>query len=244
MPPPPRSNRAYRVVARIVRPVLFACTRPQWSGVEHLPRDRGFIAAVNHVTVLDPLTTAHYLYDHGFAPRILAKDSLFRVPVLGRVLRAVEQVPVYRGTSRAGDALRDAVTALAAGECVVIFPEGTLTREPDMWPMAAKTGVARLALATRAPVVPIAQWGTHRVIARYGKVPRPFPRKPVTVVAGPPVDLSDLYDRATDAGALREATERVMDAITAMLEQVRGEPSPPERFVWRRGAGTAGGGRE
>ena len=153
-------------------------------------------------------------------------------------------MPVYRGTSRAGDALRDAVTALAAGECVVIFPEGTLTREPDMWPMAAKTGVARLALATRAPVVPIAQWGTHRVIARYGKVPRPFPRKPVTVVAGPPVDLSDLYDRATDAGALREATERVMDAITAMLEQVRGEPSPPERFVWRRGAGTAGGGRE
>lgn len=240
MPPPPRSNRAYRAVARVVRPVLFACTRPQWSGVEHLPRDRGVIVAINHVTMLDPLTSAHFLYDNGFAPRILAKDSLFRVPVVGRVLRAVEQVPVYRGTTRAGDALRDAVAAVEKGECVVIFPEGTLTREPDMWPMAGKTGVARLALATRAPVIPVAQWGTHRVIARYGKVPKPFPRKPVTVTAGPPVDLGDLYDRPADAAVLREATERVMDAITRMLEEIRGERAPQERFVWRRGAGQAG----
>lgn len=240
MPPPPRSNRAYRAVARVVRPVLFACTRPQWSGVEHLPRDRGVIVAINHVTMLDPLTSAHFLYDNGFAPRILAKDSLFRVPVLGRILRALGQVPVHRGTSRAGDALRDAVAALEAGECVVIFPEGTLTREPDMWPMAGKTGVARLALTSGAPVVPVAQWGTHRVLARYGKVPRPFPRKPVTVVAGPPVDLSDLAGLPLDAAVLREATERVMDAITTLLEGIRGERAPAERFVWRR---TEGDGR-
>ena len=237
MPPPPRSNRAYRVVARIVRPVLFSCTRPRWSGVEHLPRDRACIVAANHVTVLDPLTTAHFLYDHGFAPRILAKESLFRVPVVGRVLRAVGQVPVHRGTSRAGDALRDAVAAVEGGECVLIFPEGTLTREPDMWPMAGKTGVARLALATRTPVVPVAQWGTHRVIARYGKLPRPWPRKPVTVVAGPPVDLADLYGSASEPAALREATERIMAAITGMLEEIRGERAPAERFVWRRPAG-------
>lgn len=237
MPPPPRSNRAYRVVARILRPLLFACTRQLWSGAEHMPRDRGCIVAANHVTVLDPVTTAHFLYDNGFAPRVLAKDSIFRVPVVGRVLHATGMLPVHRGTSRAGDALRGAVAAIEAGECVVIFPEGTLTREPDMWPMAARTGVARLALSTRAPVIPVAQWGTHRVIARYGKLPRPWPRKLVTVVAGPPVDLSDLYDAPLDAAVLREGTERVMTAITRMLEEIRGEPAPTERFVWRRTEG-------
>lgn len=223
------------MVARVLRPLLFAMTRPRWSGVENLPRDVGFVAAVNHVTMVDPVTTAHFLYDNGFAGRVLAKESLFRIPVFGAVLRSTGMVPVHRGTSRATDSLRGAVSALRAGECVVVFPEGTLTREPDMWPMAGKTGVARLALETRAPVVPVAQWGTHRLLARYGKLLRPIPRKPVTVVAGPAVDLSDLYERPQDAATLREATERVMDAITALLEEVRGERAPAERFVWRRG---------
>lgn len=223
------------MVARILRPILFAITRPRWSGVENLPRDTGFVAAANHVTMVDPVTTAHFLYDNGFAGRVLAKESLFRVPVFGAVLRSSGMVPVHRGTARAADSLRGAVAALRSGECVVVFPEGTLTREPDMWPMAGKTGVARLALETQLPVVPVAQWGTHRLLARYGKLLKPIPRKPVTVVAGPPVDLSDLYDRPQDAATLREATERVMDAITGLLEEVRGERAPAERFVWRRG---------
>jgi 1-acyl-sn-glycerol-3-phosphate acyltransferase len=222
-------------VARIVRPTLFATTRATWRGAENLPHDRGFVVAANHVTMVDPLTTAHFLYDNGFAPRILAKESLFRVPLVGAVLRGTGQVPVHRGTSRAADSLRSAEQAIVDGECVVVFPEGTLTREPDMWPMAARTGVARLALATRAPVIPLAHWGTHRLLDRYGKLPRPFPRKPVTVVAGPPVDLADLYDRPLDAATLREATERVMDAITALLEEIRGEKAPAERYVWRKG---------
>lgn len=234
MPPPRRSNRAYRVLARIVRPILFATTRPQWSGGEHLPTDRGFIAVANHVTTADPLTFAHFLYDHGVVPRILAKASLFRVPVLRRVLRATGQIPVHRQTAEAGSSLRAAVDAIEAGECVSIFPEGTLTREPDMWPMAGKTGVARLALTTRAPVIPVAQWGAHRLLARYGRMIKPIPRKPVTVVAGPPVDLSDLYDRPQDSAVLREATERVMAAITELLEEIRGESAPEQRYVHRR----------
>ena len=222
-------------MARILRPILFAVTKRRWSGIEHLPRDTGFVVAANHATMVDPVTTTHYLWDNGFAARILAKESLFRVPVLGAVLRSVGMVPVHRGTARAADSLRGAVDAVAAGECVMVFPEGTLTRDPDLWPMAAKTGVARIALATRAPVVPVAQWGTHRLLPRYGKMLRPVPRKTVTVVAGPPVDLSDLYDRPQDAATLREATDRVMAAITGLLEEIRGEDAPAERFVWRRG---------
>jgi 1-acyl-sn-glycerol-3-phosphate acyltransferase len=233
VPPPPRTNRAYRVLARIIRPVLLASTRRDWRGVEHLPRDRGFIAVGNHFTNIDPLTFAHYLYDNGFAPRILAKASLFAVPVLGGLLRRTGQIPVYRSTAKAAASLQSAVEALAAGECVAAFPEGTLTREPNLWPMAGKTGAARLALATRAPVIPIAQWGPQNLLGRYKKLFKPIPRKLVTVVAGPPVDLSDLYDRPQNAAVLGEATERVMADITALLAEIRGEPAPAERFVWR-----------
>ena len=103
--------------------------------------------------------------------------------------------------------------------------------------MAGKTGAARLALATRAPVIPIAQWGAQAILARYGKLLKPFPRKTVTVHAGPPIDLSDLYDRPRDSAVLREATERVMAAITTLLEEIRGASAPAERFDVRKSSG-------
>ena len=193
-----------------------------------------FIAAANHMTNLDPLTFAHYLYDHGFAPKILAKASLFKVPVLGPTLRATGQIPVFRNTVQAGQSLDSAVQALRDGECVAVFPEGTLTRDPDLWPMVGKTGVARLALSTRAPVIPVAQWGPQNLLGRYKKLLKPIPRKKVTVVAGPPVVLDDLYDRPQDTATLREATERVMDAITALLVEIRGEAAPAVRYDMRK----------
>ncbi len=233
MPHPPRSNGAYHVIAAVVRPFLRATTRRDWRGMERLHRDGGFIVAANHATEIDPLTSAHALYDNGIAPRILAKAALFRVPVLGGLLRATGQVPVDRGTSRAAQALDGAVRALDEGEVVLVFPEGTLTRDPDLWPMVGKTGVARLALASRAPVIPMAQWGAHELLPRYGRWLRPFPRKHVTVLVGEPVALDDLYDRPRDTAVLREATERVVDAITALLEEIRGESAPTPRFDLR-----------
>ena len=210
-------------------------TISDWHGAEHLNQGSGVIVAANHMTNIDPLTFAYFLWANGVVPRILAKDSLFGVPVLGWVLRATGQIPVSRGTTTAGRSLDAAAQALTDGEAVAVFPEGTLTREPDLWPMTAKTGVARLALTTKAPVVPVAQWGAQRLLGRYRKVLKPIPRKKVTLVAGPPVDLSDLYDRPLDGPVLREATDRIMDAITHQLEAIRGESAPAERFVWRRG---------
>jgi 1-acyl-sn-glycerol-3-phosphate acyltransferase len=216
---------------------MFTVTRRDWRGTEHLPQEGGFIAAANHMTNVDPLTFAHFLYDNGFVPKILAKSSLFSVPVLGAVLRATGQIPVHRYSAAAGESLQAAVDALEAGECVAVFPEGTLTREPDLWPMAGRTGIARLALTTRVPVIPIAQWGAQDLLGRYRKLFKPFPPKRVTILAGPPVHLDDLYGRPLDSQTLREATERVMADITGLLEQVRGETAPAERFVWRRDAG-------
>ena len=231
--PPARSNRAYRNVARLVRPLLQAMTRKDWSGEENLPTTTGFIVASNHMTNIDPLTFAYFLWDSGFAPKVLAKASLFKVPVVRGVLRATGQIPVYRNTVSAADSLTAAVTAIDDGDCVAVFPEGTLTRDPELWPMVAKTGVARLALTTRAPVIPVAQWGPQNLLPRYSKLLKPIPRKTITIVAGPPVDLSDLFDRPQDTATLREATERVMGAITALLAEIRGETPPTERYNMR-----------
>ncbi|QIK84969.1 1-acyl-sn-glycerol-3-phosphate acyltransferase [Sanguibacter sp. HDW7] len=212
---------------------MRSMTRRDWQGQEHLPTTGGFVVAGNHMSNIDPLTFAHYVYDAGFAPRILAKASLFEVPVLGALLRATGQIPVERNSTHAHDALGPGIDSLRAGRCVAVFPEGTLTRDPDLWPMTAKTGVARLALEARVPVIPVAQWGMQDILPRYSKRFRPFPRKHVSVHAGPPVDLDDLYGRPLDTATLREATERVMDAITAILADIRGEEPPAVRYDMR-----------
>ncbi len=136
------------------------------------------------------------------------------------------QIPVYRNSVAAADAFRSAVDGVRAGKVVAIFPEGTITRDPDLWPMRGKTGAARVALETRCPLIPVAQWGAQEILSPYGHRPSLFPRKTIRVLAGPPVDLDDLYGRPIDATVLREATDRLMDRITELLEQVRGETRP------------------
>ncbi|MFD6091412.1 lysophospholipid acyltransferase family protein [Oerskovia sp. NPDC060338] len=217
---------------------MFAITRRDWQGAENIPATGGFIAAGNHMSNIDPLTFAHFLYDHGRAPKILAKASLWKVPFLGGLLTRTGMIPVQRNTAGAASSVSEAVDQLALGECVAVFPEGTLTRDPDLWPMVGKTGAARLALASRMPVVPIAQWGMQDILPRYSKRFRPIPPKKVAVHAGPPVDLSDLYDRPVDSVTLREATNRIMDAITGLLEEIRGEKAPAERFDVRKNPGS------
>jgi 1-acyl-sn-glycerol-3-phosphate acyltransferase len=186
------------------------------------------------MTNFDPLPFAVYLYENDCQPRILAKASLWKVPVLGWILRTTHMIPVARGSVDAGESLRAATHELTDGACVAIFPEGTLTRDPDLWPMVGKTGMARLALASRVPVVPIAQWGAQDVLGRYSKLLKPIPRTTVHVTAGPPVDLSEFYDRPVDTVVMREVTNRVMDAITELLAEIRDEPAPAVRFDLRK----------
>lgn len=224
----------YRVLASLIRPFIVVIAKLDWQGEEHLQQPGGYIVTANHVTNLDPLTTAHFLYVRGTAPKIMAKSSLWKVPVLGWFLRGTKMIPVYRGTANAADALSAAGTALDENACVLIFPEGTLTKEPDLWPMAAKSGAARLALTKKVPVVPVAQWGTHKILRAGKKLPKFFPRSPVAVHAGAPVDLSDLYDQPLTGAILAEATERIMTAITELLEPIRGEKAPEQRFNLRR----------
>jgi 1-acyl-sn-glycerol-3-phosphate acyltransferase len=225
---------AYRFAVGLLRPLFMVLTKRDWRGAEHLPATGGFVATPNHLSHVDPLVFAHYMYDNGREPYFLGKEGVFRVPVVGAILRGAEQIPVYRNTGKAADAFRAAVAAVNDGKAVGVYPEGTLTRDPDLWPMVGKTGAARIALATRCPVIPVAQWGPQAILEPYSKRPHLFPRKTMHVTAGPPVDLSDLYDKPVTGTLLREATDRIMAAITVQLEQIRGEQAPADRFDARK----------
>ena len=239
----PRVQRRRRLSGAAEAGILVSLrrVRPQASGA---PADQTALAesrcyrysrggvsiAPNHTSHFDPLAVAQYLYDSGRPPRFLAKDELFEVPVAGAIVARAGQIPVHRETGSAGDAMSSAVAAVRAGECVVVYPEGTLTRDPGLWPMRGKTGAARIALATGCPVIPMAVWGAHRVLPPYAKKPRVLPPQTVTVTIGPPVDLSEFTDVEPTAAVLADATNRIMDSITALVAELRDEPRPAIRL--------------
>lgn len=208
----------------------MSLTKRRWSGAENLPRDRGFVAVSNHISHIDPFIFAHFLNDEGIVPHFLGKVEAFRIPVVGTILRAADQIPVYRETGQASSAYRAAVDAIAAGKCVAIYPEGTVTREPHLWPMRGKTGAARIALETGCPIIPVAQWGAQEILAPYARRPSVLPRHRMQVKAGGAVDLADLAGAEITAEVLADASERIMAALTRELEHLRGEPAPEGRY--------------
>jgi 1-acyl-sn-glycerol-3-phosphate acyltransferase len=221
---------AYTLGVVVLKPPLLTFTKRTWIDGDKIPATGGCVVVVNHISHADPLTTAHFLYDHGRLPRYLAKSNLFENAFLKRFLTSAGQIPVKRLTTDAQGAYAAAVEAVRSGECVVVYPEGTITREPDLWPMRGKTGAARIALETACPVIPVAQWGVQHLLAPYAKKPDLLPRKEVTYRAGDPVLLDDLRVLPPSAEVTQQATDRIMDAITVLLEEIRGEKAPAERY--------------
>jgi 1-acyl-sn-glycerol-3-phosphate acyltransferase len=239
----PKGSRAmWTFLASWVRPVMNAMMAKEWRGQELLPRGTGMIVCPNHVTEIDPIVVGHFLYNQGVMPHFMAKASLFSVPVIGSILRVIGQVPVERSSAGANRSLEAAREALAGGGGIIIYPEGTLTRDPDLWPMKGRTGAARLALQTGAPVVPMAQWGAHEVFPPYAKRFYLLPRKKARVLVGEPVDLDDFRGAPLTRTTLDAATERILDAMTDLLAELRGEDAPAVR--WDPAAKQQGNGRQ
>jgi 1-acyl-sn-glycerol-3-phosphate acyltransferase len=222
-----------RFAVAAVKPPLFVLTRRTWLGMEHIPPSGPVIIVATHISHADPFALAHYVYDAGRWPRYLAKDSIFRIPVVGRIIRAVRQIPVTRGSIDAARALDEAIVGVQEGGAVIVYPEGTTTKEPDLWPMRGKTGAARLWLATKAPMVPMATWGPERLFDPRTRRLRLRPRTPVTVIAGPPLDLSRWADAVPTATVLAEMTEFIMLALRDLVAQIREGTPPP---LWSRPA--------
>lgn len=232
------SNRADRGYSRAWRgftkvtfpPTIRALMKRDWHGYEHIPREGPVILAANHLSYVDWAATALFVYEAGRYPAFLIKSSMFDVKVIGGFLRACGQFPVKRGTADAALVLKEAERGLNRGECLVFYPEGTATRDPQQWPMVARTGAARLALATGAPVIPVAIWGAQVILPYGSKRPHLVPRHEVKMLAGPPVDLSAFAGKPLTRDVLRDATATIMADITALLARLRDGTPPAEPF--------------
>jgi len=219
---------AYSLARVVLRPLMRTVTHRQWQGMEHLPSSGGCVVVANHLSHSDPVPISDFIDAAGRRPRFLGKAELFDVPVLGRLLFSAGQIPVQRESAHAGAALAAAVDEVRQGHCVVIYPEGTLTRDVAMWPMVGKTGAARVWWETRCPVIPVAQWGAHELLAPYARVPTVWPRPVMRVKAGPPLRLAS--DDSTSPPDFRALTSTIMSAITALLGELRGEAPPGAAF--------------
>ena len=231
--PARRSEKSFsfRVLAAPVIAFMSLISKLEVQNGVKLPTTGSFVLTPNHFSDLDPVIIGWSVWRLGRAPRFLAKASLFDVPVLGSALRAVRQVPVQRATKTSGgEAISAAHDLAASGEGVIVYPEGTLTREPDLWPMRGKTGAARIALENDLEIIPVAHWGTQQILPRWSKKISLFPRKTVYVRFGDAVDLSRFRGKPLTQSMLTEATDLVMTAITQLVEDLRGEKAPTERW--------------
>jgi 1-acyl-sn-glycerol-3-phosphate acyltransferase len=215
----------YTAARAVLRPALRATSRHRWSGQAHVPRQGGCIVVSNHLSHADPLPLADFLDAAGRYPRFLGKAELFDVRVMGRLLRDAGQIPVQRQSEYAGAALSAATEAVRSGECVVVYPEGTLTRDPALWPMVGKTGAARIWWQTRCPVITVAQWGPQELLAPYGRVPRVWRRPVMHVTAGAALSLPT--DEPPHYGQL---TAEIMSSLRVLLATLRGVDPPTSVF--------------
>jgi 1-acyl-sn-glycerol-3-phosphate acyltransferase len=222
--------------AAFLYPLTRVLARRVNKGTEHIPKTGAALLVMNHVSHLDPVYDAVLVHKLRRIPHFLAKDSLFKPFLVRQVMYGTGQIPVYRGTADARDSLREANQALQAGKLVVIYPEGTVTREPDHWPMFSRTGVARLALDNDVPVFPVARYGTQDIVDVYAKKYRFLPRGRVSTVIGEPVDLSEYRGRGSDGAVLREVTDLLMTRVTELEAEIRGETPPAEFYHHRKQA--------
>ena len=233
--PPKRADGSYSNAWRnaskiILRPGIRMMMRLDWHGQEHIPADGPVILAVNHLSYMDIFAVSLFADSARRYPVFLAKSSLFTIPVLGTIITKLGQLPVYRGQADAALVLREAEMVARNGACVIFYPEATVTRDPAKWPMVSKTGVARLAMETGAPVIPVAHWGAERILPYGNYLPRLVPRKTVKIVAGPPVDLSEFADQSPTSQVLRAMTSKIMRDVANLLGELRGETPPAEPY--------------
>ncbi len=218
------------------RAVLRLLGRPRTTGT--VPAAGGCVVAVNHLSLLDPLLLGTAVDAAGRVPRFLAARGLWSVPVLRWALRTGEQIPVRRDGDRASDAVPAAAAAAARGQCVVVYPEGRITRDPAGWPMRPRTGAVRIAAAAGVPLVPTAVWGPNLVLRLGTRVPRPFPRRELRLVFGTPVPVGELLGQEpggvlTPAQA-RAAADALADRIDDLLAAVRGSTRDGPRLDLHR----------
>lgn len=223
----PRTDRGfwYGFAIDLLWPLVTAVARWDFRGGSRIPTSGGALLAVNHLSHIDPIVIVAYTLSRGRVPRFLAMSELWDRTVVGAPLRGGRHIPVDRQASGL-QAFRAAVEAVQQGEVVVVYPEGGFPDHSDGWPRPARTGIARIALETGAPVIPIGQWGSNHLLPPETNRPVLLPRATLHVLAGEPVELDDLRGDRTTRSGLQAATDRIMGRITEELATLRGEQPP------------------
>lgn len=227
----PKAGFWIRAWVMILFPVTSTFFRLRWRNLDRVPApsEGGVLIAINHLSHADTTLMARLVWSSGRVPRFMIKAGVFGWPVIGYMMKGAGQIPVSRGTDDAARSLRDAVAALGRGEAVVIYPEGTTTKDPRNWPMQARTGIARLVLlAPDIPVVAIGQWGPHKDggfrLSRLGR------RRTSLASVGEPLDFSRFRGKEPTGELLREITDEIMSAVRDEVATLRGETAP-ETFL-------------
>jgi 1-acyl-sn-glycerol-3-phosphate acyltransferase len=228
---PRRAEFRWRVIAGLVIPLVSSMVRLRIRPGSSLPARGPFIVSPNHYSEIDPIVMGIVVWKLRRTPRFLAKASLFKVPGLGSLMRFTGQIPVEREAgANFGEPLKAAGVLVERGQGVIVYPEGTLTRDPEMWPMTGKGGAVRMALEQGIPLYPAAHWGTHNWMGHYARKIRFFPRTTIDAVVGEPLDLSRFEGKALTRELVAEATNLLMQEIARLVGSLRGEKPPATLF--------------
>ncbi len=219
----------YTFAYYVLNPIMKSTAKLEWDGTENLPKSGGFIVAPNHVSEFDPVAMGYFLGINGYEIKFLAKDGLFKIPLLGPFLTKWGMIPVSR-ESGGGNSLEAAHAALENGAMIGIYYEGTLTRDPAFWPMKGKTGLARLALDTRVPVIPVVQWGAQDIMDREVAPKLIGRRRKLYYRVLPALDYSDIEGDSSNHEGVRELTRRLTEVLTEGAAELRGQKAP--ETVW------------
>jgi 1-acyl-sn-glycerol-3-phosphate acyltransferase len=197
----------YWIAWGLLQAILAVFGRWRVTGLENIPKTGGVIVAPNHVSYSDPPIVGAALRRQ---VRFMAKQELFQIPIMGRIIRNVGAFPVkQRSADRA--ALRQAINLLQAGKVVCIFPEGQ--RSPDGQLMKAELGIGLVAMKAQVPIIPMALIGSDKLLPPHSFLPR-FTKLVVRI--GKPIQLDDLYSQGSERESLEELGRRVMEAIAEL----------------------------
>lgn len=207
----------------MMRPEILAPNaRIEFEGIENIPETGGAIVVFNHRSYFDPTVMGLVIAKAGRNVRGLGKKEVFDAPIIGRLMRAAGGIRVDRGTG-SDEPLDAAIEAVDAGDILMMAPQGTIPRGPAFFDpeLKGRWGAARIAAATKAPVIPVGLWGTEKVWPRSARLPRLSltDRPLVTAAVGPPVKLKYKSPNAD--------TKRIMKALVALLPPEAREPHTP-----------------
>jgi 1-acyl-sn-glycerol-3-phosphate acyltransferase len=218
-------NVWWRFGIPVVLPIVRAVFRVRVTGIHRVPLTGPAILAFDHISVLDgPCLAAEVAWRRRRVVRFLVAAEVFDVPATGWILRSYRQIPIRRGRNDAG-ALDEAIATIRRGAVAAIAPEGAVNPKPGEL-QRIRSGIARIAFPTGAPVIPVGIWGTHRRWSKSGRHWGPPLRLRLGLAFGEPIEPNGDISREDDVDAFLELVREALERQLAEARRLAGDPQP------------------